>query len=176
MDDFDLFLSWSKRIPKYDERFMTILFDALTKKGGGSDTDQKKLGKHFNTNYELYIFCFFLGLYNNERIEIPIDSKKRDFSHAIENWGSKGNRKNRGDFTFLQQSMFIACIAKTEFSLIDLEKGILSQDTVVDALINTLESYTNGGLTILKEQLSKNKNFGLFDRAFIDLIFKTQND
>lgn len=112
MQDFNIFNKWATKIPKYDQKFSEILFDTLSKKGGGSDKDQKFLGKHFNTNYELYIYCFFLGLYNNERIEIPPDAKKIDFSHPIQHWGSKGNRNDRKDFTILQESIFIACMAR----------------------------------------------------------------
>ena len=171
MQDFNLFNKWATKVPKYDQKFSEILFDTLSKKGGGSDKEQKFLGKHFNTNYELYIYCFFLGLYNNEKIDIPPDVKKVDFSHAIQHWGSKGNRNDRKDFTVLQESIFIACLAKTDLELIELEKGNIDIEQVIASLIKTLESYTNGGLTILKEELERNNNFGLLDEAFLDLIF-----
>lgn len=170
MEDFDLMKKWATKIPKYDEKFSGLLFDNLTKKGGGSDKESRLLGKHFNTNYELYIYAFFLGLYSNQYEIIPEDAKRKDFSHAIQFWGSKTGRKERNEFTILQQYIFTSCIAKTEIDLLDLEKGILPVDDVVKKLIETLESYTNGGLKLIQEAMEK-PNFGLSDRSFLDLMF-----
>lgn len=174
MEDFDLFKKWASKTPKYDKKYSDNLFDKITKKGGGSDKTQKDRGKLFNTNYELYIYCFFLGLYNNEKLKIPVDSIKHDFGHPIQHWGSKGNKKDRGEFTVLQESIFIACVAKTEIDFIELEKGSTSPNHIVDALIETLESYTNGGLLLLQEEMDKNVNFTLLDMAFLDLLFKQE--
>ena len=57
----------------------------------------------------------------------------------------------RKDFTNLQENIFISLLAKTDIDLVALEKGKLDEDYAVKALIKTMESYTNGGLILIKE-------------------------
>src|SRR5439155_14225109 len=102
--------------------------------------------------YELYIYAFFLGLYNDEFIPISEGDKKVDFSHHIQFWGSKTTVSSRKDFTYLQEYMFTALIAKSEIDLIALEKGEIIEDEVIKDLIKIMEGYTNGGLMLIKEK------------------------
>ncbi len=53
--------------------------------------------------------------------------------------------------------MFIALLAKTNIDLVALEKGELNEDDAVKYLIKTMESYTNGGLILIKEKLEDKK-------------------
>lgn len=170
----NLFEKWKTRIPKYDIIFREALFDKLTRKGGGSEQTREDRGKPFANNYELYIYAFFLGLYNNEFNPIPESSKKVDFSHAIQFWGSKANRLDRKDFTNLQENIFIALIAKTEIDLVALETGKLDEDDAVKALINTMESYTNGGLILIKEKLEENPNYFFQPTSFLNMILESE--
>lgn len=165
-----LFDRFKTREPKFDEQFKSTLFDTLTKKYGGSESSRADYGKHFSNNYELYIYAFFLGLYNNELIFIPATANKVDFSHAIQHWGSKGNRIGRKDFTAIQEYIFSALIAKTDIDLIALEKGEISEDDAVKSLIQTMEAYTNGGLLLIKQKLEENSNLFLNPTAFLNLI------
>ncbi|KAB1065607.1 glycoside hydrolase family 15 [Salibacter halophilus] len=166
----NIFDIWSSRIPKYSSEFSDKLFQLMTKKGGGSEKSRVDLGKHFTNNYELYMYAFFLGLYRNENIAIPSGQKKVDFSHHIQYWGSKGNRLYRKDFTKLQDFMFMALVAKTDVDFIALDKGEISEKEVVKDLINTMESFTNGGLTLIQEKIEDNPNFFLQPTAFLDFI------
>jgi hypothetical protein len=166
----NLFDKWKTKIPKYAEEFRAPLFDSLTKKFGGSEKSKVDLGKHFSNNYELYMYAFFLGLYNNELSPIAEKTKKVDFSHAIEFWGRKGTRLDRKDFTNLQEFIFTALIAKTDVDLIALEKGELSEEEVVKQLIQTMESYTNGGLTLIKEKIEENSSYFLQPTSFLNMI------
>lgn len=170
----NLFEKWKEKIPKYDIVFRETLFDKLTRKGGGSEQSKEDRGKQFANNYELYIYAFFLGIYNNENIHIPENSKKVDFSHAIQFWGSKSNRLDRKDFTNIQENMFIALLAKTDIDLVALEKGELDEDDAVKSLIKTMESYTNGGLIRLKEKLEENPNYFLQPTSFLNMILETE--
>ena len=166
----NLFDKWKTKIPKYAEEFREPLFDSLTKKFGGSEKSKVDLGKHFSNNYELYMYAFFLGLYNNELAPITEKTKKVDFSHAIQFWGSKGNRLDRKDFTNLQEFIFTSLIAKTDVDLIALEKGDISEEEVIKELIHTMESYTNGGLTLIKEKIEENSNYFLQPTSFLNMI------
>jgi hypothetical protein len=171
----NLFDKWKTKIPKYAEEFREPLFDSLTKKFGGSEKSKVDLGKHFSNNYELYMYAFFLGLYNNELAPIPEKTKKVDFSHAIQFWGSKGNRLDRKDFTNLQEFIFTSLIAKTDVDLIGIEKGDITEEEIVKQLIQTMESYTNGGLTLIKEKIEENSNYFLQPTSFLNMILESCN-
>jgi len=166
----NLFDKWKTRIPRYNEEFRPVLFDALSKKFGGSEKTKVDLGKHFSNNYELYMFAFFLGLYNNERVPIPDKAKKVDFNHAIQYWGSKGNTIGRTDFTILQEYIFAALVARTDVDFIALEKGEITEDEVIKALLQTMEAYTNGGLICIKEKMEENSNYFLQPTAFLRMV------
>jgi len=163
---------WKSKIPKYEKGFREELFDLLSKKGGGSERSKVDLGKHFANNYELYMYAFFLGLYKGENEPIKDQGNKVDFSHAIQFWGNKQNRVDRKDFSRLQDFMFMALIAKTDVDLIGLEKGEIDEKQIVRDLLKTMESYTNGGLTLISEKLEDNPNYFLQPTAFLDMISK----
>lgn len=164
----NLFDKWKIKIPKYSEVHKE-LFESLSQKFGAEGEKKINLGKHFSTNYELYIYAFFLGIYNNEFAPIPSGEKKTDFSHHIQHWGSK-SRLDRKDFTSLQENIFIALVAKTDIDILALEKGDIEEDEVVKQLIHTMESYTNGGLILIKEKFDENRNYFLQPTSFLDMI------
>lgn len=165
----NLFNKWKTKIPKYSE-IHKDLFTSLSQKFGAEGEKKINFGKPFSTNYELYTYAFFLGLYNNEFTPIPEGEKKIDFSHHIQHWGSKTTISIRKDFTNLQENMFIAILAKTDIDLIALDKGNLEEDEAVRMLIKTMESYTNGGLILIKEKLEENPNYFLQPTAFLNMI------
>jgi hypothetical protein len=169
----NLFEKWKSKIPKYSESHKD-LFISLSQKFGAEGEKKINLGKHFSTNYELYTYAFFLGLYNNEFSPIPDHEKKTDFSHHIQHWGSKTTVSTRKDFTNLQENMFIALLAKTDIDLIELEKGALDEDDTVKSLIKTMESYTNGGLILIKEKLEENPIYFLQPTSFLNMILETE--
>lgn len=169
----NLFDKWKTKIPKYSEVHKD-LFNSLTQKFGAEGEKKISLGKHFSTNYELYMYAFFLGLYNEEFAPIPDNEKKTDFSYNIQHWGSKTTISTRNDFTYLQENIFIALIAKTDIDLIALEKGDIKEDEVVKALIHTMESYTNGGLILIKEKIDENPNYFLQPPSFLNMILDSK--
>jgi len=169
----NLFDKWKTKIPKYSEKHKEF-FTTVAQLGGANPNQLQNLGKHFATQYELYTYAFFLGLYNNEFFPIPDGERKVDFSHHIQHWGSKTTISARKDFTSLQENMFIALLAKTDIDLVALEKGELAEDYAVKLLIRTMESYTNGGLILIKEKLEENPNYFLNPTAFLDMILGTE--
>lgn len=170
----NLFNKWKEKIPKYDISFKDVLFDQLTRKGGGSERSKEDRGKQFANNYELYSYAFFLGLYKDEYIPIPEKSKKIDFSHAIQYWGNKSNRLDRKDFSSMQENIFISLIAKTEIDLISLEKGELKEEDAIKKLIYSMESYTNGGLILIKEKIDDNPNYIFQPTSFLNMILESK--
>lgn len=169
----NLFDKWKTKIPKYSEVHKD-LFTSLSQKFGAEGEKKINLGKHFSTNYELYTYAFFLGLYNNELVPIPEGEKKTDFSHHIQHWGSKTTISARKDFTNLQENMFMALVAKTDIDIIALEKGEIDEETIVKSLIKTMESYTNGGLILIKEKLEENPNYFLQPTSFLNMILESE--
>jgi hypothetical protein len=166
-----LFDKWKTRIPKYSEAHKD-LFDLFSQKFGAEGEKKTVRGKHFSTNYELYIFAFFLGLYKNEFSPIQEGEKKIDFSQNIQYWGNKTSSM-RKNFSNLQENIFITLLARTELDLIALEKGELDEDEAVKQLIRTMESYTNGGLILIKEKYEDNPNYFLQSTSFLNLILES---
>ena len=169
----NLFDKWRSRIPKYSVVHKD-LFTSLSQKFGAEGEKKVYLGKHFSTNYELYIYAFFLGLYNDEFAPIPDGEKKIDFSHHIQYWGSKTTVSIRKDFTNLQENIFIALVARTDLNLVALEKGEMNEDDAIKLLITTMESYTNGGLILIKEKLEENPDFFLQPTSFLSMILDSK--
>jgi hypothetical protein len=169
----NLFDKWKTKIPKYSDVHKD-LFNSLSQKFGAEGEKKINLGKHFSTNYELYMYAFFLGLYNEEYTPIPDNEKKIDFSHHIQHWGSKTTISTRKDFTNLQENIFLSLIAKTNVDFIALEKGEIKEDEVVKALIQTMESYTNGGLILIKEKIEENPNYFLQTTSFLNMILDSK--
>lgn len=168
----NLFNKWRTKIPKYSE-IHKDLFNSLSQKFGAEGEKKLNLGKHFSTNYELYIYAFFLGLYNEEFIPISEKEKRIDFSHHIQFWGSKST-PIRKDFTILQEYIFMALVAKSAIDLIALDKGDLSEDDAIKILISTMESYTNGGLILIREKIDQNSNYFLQNTSFLNLILDSK--
>lgn len=166
----NLFIKWRTKTPKYDVVFEEPLFKGMSKKGGGSEKSRMDFGKHFSNNYELYIYAYFLGLYKNEFVPILPTAKKTDFNHAIQHWGSKGNRLSRKDFTQLQEYIFMSLVAKSKVDFIALDKGEIKEEDVVNELISVMESYTNGGLILIKEKLEENSNYFLQNTSLLNMI------
>jgi hypothetical protein len=166
-----LFDKWKTKIPKYSEVHKD-LFDSLSQKYGAEGEKKVNLGKHFSTNYELYIYAFFLGLYAKEKTPIPFGEKKIDFSHHIQYWGNKNTTTYRKDFSALQEYMYMALIAKTEVDILSLDKDEVSEDEIVKELINTMESFTNGGLNLIRDKIEVNSNHFLNPTSFLDMILK----
>jgi len=164
-----LFDNWKTKIPKYSEVHKD-LFASLSQKFGAEGEKKVNLGKHFSTNYELYIYAFFLGLYENEKTPIPLGEKKIDFSHHIQYWGNKTTTSYRKDFSSLQDYIFMALIAKTEINILSLEKSESSEEEIIKQLINTMESYTNGGLNLIRDKIEANPNHFLNPTSFLDMI------
>ena len=169
----NLFDKWKTKIPKYSEVHKD-LFNSLSQKFGAEGEKKINLGKHFSTNYELYMYAFFLGLYNNEFAPIPESEKKTDFSHHIQHWGSKSTVSTRIDFTNLQENIFLSLVAKTDVDFIALEKGEIKEDEVVKSLIQTMESYANGGLILIKEKIDENPNYFLQPTSFLNMILDSK--
>ena len=68
----------------------------------------------------------------------------------------------------------MALLAKTDIDLIALEKGELEEDEAVKSLIQTMESFTYGGLILIKEILEENPNYFLQPTSFLNMILDSK--
>lgn len=153
-----LFDIWSKRTPSYDQQY-TDLFDkfALRATSLKGEEAMEQHGKVFATNYEFYIYAFFMGIYSNTNK--VTETKPIDFGHPIEHWGKK-NTADRKDFRQIQQYIFAMCILKSDIDFISLEfeENEAEVSKVVTSLLKVMEGYTNGGLAIIREKMEDDLN------------------
>ncbi|MBS7814168.1 hypothetical protein [Wohlfahrtiimonas chitiniclastica] len=162
---------WIDKIPNYDERFKKSLFERITHYGGGSEESKSFAGKHFSSAYELYIYAFFLGLYSKHFSPLAKDVKKTNFSLPIKDWGRKGkSRIGREDFTSLQESMFYACVTRSDIDWLAVDKGEIEPDAAVKILQSIFEAYTNGGLELLDSQLNDHPTKYSDSNSFYELM------
>ena len=69
-------------------------------------------------------------------------------------------------------SFTAALVAKTDVDWIALDKGIIDANTVVSALIKTMEEYANYGFSIMEEKLREDKGYFFSNRAFLDIFLQ----
>jgi hypothetical protein len=170
-----IFDKWKTKVPRYNEVYKDALFTVIANYGGGSSKSSYYKGRQFETAYELYMYAFFLGLYNNQFKPLDADVKKTDFSQPIQFWGNKSGRIGREDFSNLQEYLFAAIIAKTDVDFIALEKGEISEDDLVKQLLDTMEAYTNGGLILINEKITESPFYFMAAPAFMNMIVESKN-
>ena len=164
-----LFEKFKTKTPNYYSEHESLI-DNFAAKGGAERDKRETKGKHFSTFYEIYTYCFFLGLYNKEFQEIP-SGKKKNFSMPISSWGTKKGT-GREDFSKLQENIFIALITKVEVDFIALDKGDITVDEICIDLWHNLESITNGGIYLVKEKHEENRAYFHGETSFLDFIDK----
>lgn len=169
---------WADRTPNYNNEYQPI-FEKLANKGneGGVNEERaRETGKIFATQYELYIYAFFLGLYANEQQDI---TTKTNFGHKISEWGKKNRKSGRESFLEIQDFMFISLITKSEVNFIELERNSDENEIkkAVSKLVDLMESYTNGGLQLIKEKLELNENYFVSsEEAPLNFLLKTSSE
>ncbi|QZE15893.1 hypothetical protein K4L44_08690 [Halosquirtibacter laminarini] len=155
-----LFSMWASKKPNYNKIYQDTLFKKLAFKMTGTEENKEMSGKLFVTNYELYIYAFFLGYYAKDKVPLQKDDEKINFSHEIKNWGKRGKSLDRKNYTIIQKYMFMALIATSDIDFIDLdnqdEKGITS---AVTSLRQDMEAYANAGFIRLQDMYDENKSF-----------------
>jgi hypothetical protein len=169
---------WADRVPNYNTEYTTI-FEKLANKGNeGADNEERAIetSKIFATQYEMYIYAFFLGLYANEQQE---STNKVNFGHKISEWGKKKVKSGRESFLEIQDFMFISLITNSDVNFIELERSSDEGETkkAVSKLIDLMESYTNGGLQLIKDKLDSNENYFISSmEAPLNFLLKTITD
>src|SRR5665647_1593221 len=164
----NLFEAWSSaRAPFYDYKYKETLFSEFTDYPA-KDQDIKA----FETAYEFIIYAFFVGLYSGQKK--PIIKKENSYGHKIENWGNKTGKLDRKNFSILQKYIFIALIAKTKVDLLALEKGEITEEFVVNQLMETMEGYISSGMKLIREQNEDSKGYFYTPSGFLDFLIRAK--
>jgi hypothetical protein len=165
----NLFDVWARRNPKWESHFEENLLRVYTDYGIGSSELTSSKGKMLGAGYELYIYAFFIGIYDNKKRELVGETKV--FGQPIQYWGNLDSKKLRKAYPRLREYIFIALLAKTEgLNLISLEKGEISESQAVDMLKDTMEQYANYGLHYIEEKLKDKPNYLYKTTGFLDII------
>jgi hypothetical protein len=165
-----LFTQWAARVPRYDKKYVE-LFEQLAQKGSTSERTKGAYGRTFSSFYELYIYAFFLGLYNNAIEPFPDGAKLTDFSHAIEHWGNKGGKLMRKDYSVIRRYIFAGTILNSDVDLLKLERNEIDVKDVTRELLDVTEAIANGGLRLLRDKLDENSDyFTLHPMGYVEFI------
>lgn len=166
-----LFDAWGNKNPEWDKKYEDLLIEPFTDYRRGTSQYSVSRGKIFGAGYEMYIICFFIGLYFDKTRKLPDDkSKRKYFGHTIKHWGSQEGRLGRTSYTKIQEYMFAALVAKTDIDFISLEKGETNVNDAANALKHKMEEYANYGFHYLEEMLEDDPNSLFKDSAFLKIF------
>lgn len=166
-----LFDAWSNKNPEWEKKYEDLLIEPFTDYRRGTSQYTVSRGKIFGAGYEMFIICFFIGLYFDKTRKLPDDKSKRKlFGHTITHWGSQEGRLGRKSYTKIQEYMFAALVAKTDIDFISLEKGEISVNDAANSLKRKMEEYANYGFHYLEDMLDDDPNSLFKDSAFLKIF------
>jgi hypothetical protein len=179
--DEKLIDKWGRRNPRFEKQYEQSVMRVISDYGIGASGNTGAKGKILGAGYEPYIMAFFIGLYANKRIPLSEDTDEvKGLGQPLQYWGNLDSKKFRKAYPNLRSYIFIALVAKTDIDWIALDKGTIDANTVVSALIKTMEEYANYGFSVMEEKLREDKGYFFSNRAFLDIFLqltdKSQND
>lgn len=166
-----LYEAWAGRNPYWEIRYEEHIIKTFCDYGKGSTNLRESRGKLFGAGYEIFIIAFFIGLYYDQRRTMTEDSsKKKQFGQPIRYWGNLDSVKDRKAYPKLRELIFVALIAKTDLDFIALEKGEISLQKAVSALMQTMEEYANFGFNFMDDKMNDSPNYFYSETAFLELF------
>ncbi len=128
--------------------------------GGGASDSKFTEGRAFSNVYEFYMYSYFIGLYNNKKVNIIEEDEVKTF-WEMENWKPKE----------LVQYLIACAIGSSDFDMINIEHmdeaDVLNQVKIIKKHI---ESFANGGFRYIKELFDNDPELIQDDTFFIKLI------
>lgn len=154
-----------KKILRINPSYLAV-FDEFIKHhsqfGGGAASDKYVEGRAFSNVYEMYIYAYFLGIYNGTKLDIVPQDDTRTF-WEMENWKPRE----------LVKYLISCAIAKSDFDMVAIEhadeSGVNSEIKVLKAHI---EAFANGGLRLMKDLFEEDPELIQDDMFMIRLITK----
>lgn len=148
---------------KLKPRYLTT-FEPLLKKyaqfGGGSADDKFYKAKAFSNVYEFYLYCFFLGLNRNKKLEITDIDEAKGF-WEMENWKPVD----------LVEQLFVCAIAESDFDMTEVEHMEEPEiKSEVSKVLRFIEGFANGGLLTIQQELDEDEESAMDDLFFVRLL------
>ena len=171
--DEKLIDKWGRRNPRFEKQYEQSVMRVISDYGIGASGNTGAKGKILGAGYEPYIMAFFIGLYANKRIPLSEDTDEvKGLGQPLQYWGNLDSKKFRKAYPNLRSYIFIALVAKTDIDWIALDKGTIDANTVVSALLKTMEEYANYGFSLMEEKLREDKGYFFSNRAFLDIFLQ----
>lgn len=171
--DEKLIDKWGRRNPRFEKQYEQSVMRVISDYGIGASGNTGAKGKILGAGYEPYIMAFFIGLYANKRIPLSEDADDvKGLGQPLQYWGNLDSKKFRKAYPNLRSYIFIALVAKTDVDWIALDKGTIDANTVVSAMIKTMEEYANYGFSVMEEKLREDKGYFFSNRAFLDIFLQ----
>jgi hypothetical protein len=150
---------FGKLKPRYLSSFEELI-KQYAQFGGGSVDDKFSKAKAFSSVYEFYIFCFFLGLNRNKKLEITESDSSKGF-WEMENWKPAD----------LVEQLYICAIAESDFDMVAVENmddQFLKDE--ISKVLKVIESYANGGFLLIKQEIEEDEETASNDLFFVKLL------
>lgn len=162
---------WAKRNPEFEKRYQESVLSVFTDYGKGVNKFNDIRGKIYGAGYEIYIIAFFIGLYYNQTKPLVEDaSKRKGLGHNIMYWGNIEERAGRKAYGKIREYIFAALVARTDIDWIALDKGEITIQSVVSALIDKMEEYANFGFSFIQDKLEQDHNYFFKESAFLNVF------
>jgi hypothetical protein len=157
------------KLGKLKPRFLTT-FEPLLKKyaqfGGGSAEDKFAKAKAFSNVYEFYMYCFFLGLNRNKKLEITGIDEAKGF-WEIENWKP----------VELVEQLLVCALGESDFDFIAVEQmGEEELKFELGKILKLIEDFANGGLLIIQRELEDDEESAVDELFFVRLLAEEQTE
>jgi hypothetical protein len=150
---------FGKLKPRYITAFESLL-KTYAQFGGGSAGDKFEKAKAFSNVYEFYMYCFFLGLNRNKRLEITATDEAKGF-WEVENWKP----------VELVEQLFVCAIGESNFNLISVEHiDEVELKLEIEKVLKLIEDYANGGLFVIQQELKEDSETAIDDLFFVKLL------
>lgn len=161
---------WGRRNPKFETRMEDAVIRLITDYGVGASEGMSYKGKILGAGYEAYIMAFFIGLYSNKKKTLK--GEQKGFGHQIQYWGNLDSKKGRKAYPKIREYIFTALVAKTTINWIEVDKGTIKVEQVVDDLVNTMEEFANYGFHFMLDKLESDPGFFYNNTSFLDIFLK----
>ena len=114
--------------------------------------------------------AFFIGLYSNKKKALK--GEQKGFGQPIQFWGNLDSKKGRKAYPKIREYIFTALVTKTTINWIEVDKGTIKVQQVVDDLITTMEEYANYGFHFMLDKLESDPGFFYNNTSFLDIFLK----
>jgi len=158
MDSTSFYNEIKKKRPKYAESKYELVAEILASKGASKGDFTR-----FGPIYQIFMYSFMLGFHTDNRLELR--DSKRDFLE-IGKWQPSGIVEIILMMIFSKKNL----IGYSWSELEELEDEELQN--VVANIINIMEEYANGGLSLLQDKLENNPEEFNDPFVFVNILKK----